>query len=159
MDQFEALLASSRKAVERWVRSRLSSFADAEDILQETYLAAYQGFAELRNPEAFLPWILSIARRKYADWYRIQARRKEILMEHLPETGEDTPEENAVEETLSTLPERDRLMLRLFYQEMLSQKQISVKLQIPAGTVKSRMSAAATVSVPPIPIRPKERLR
>ena len=133
MDQFEALLASSKTAVERWVRSRLSSSADAEDILQETYLAAFQGFSALRNPDAFLPWILGIARRKYADWYRVQARRKEILMEHLPETAEDSPEDDAVEETLNTLPERDRLMLRLFYQEMLSQKQISVRLQIPEG--------------------------
>ena len=55
MDQFEALLASSKTAVERWVRSRLSSSADAEDILQETYLAAFQGFSALRNPDAFLP--------------------------------------------------------------------------------------------------------
>ncbi len=142
MDQFEALLASSKTAVERWVRSRLSSFADAEDVLQETYLAAFQGFSALRNPEAFLPWILGIARRKYADWYRVQARRKELLLENLPETAEDSPEDNAVEETLNALPERDRLMLRLFYQDMLSHKQISAKLQIPEGTVKSRMSAA-----------------
>ena len=142
MDQFEALLASSKTAVERWVRSRLSSSADAEDILQETYLAAFRGFSALRNPDAFLPWILGIARRKTADWYRVQARRKEILLDHLPETADDLPENNAVEETLNTLPERDRLMLRLFYQEMLSQKQISAKLQIPEGTVKSRMSAA-----------------
>ena len=40
------------------------------------------------------------------------------------------------------LPERDRLMVRLFYQEMLSQKQISEQLHIPEGTVKSRMSTA-----------------
>ena len=142
MDQFEALLASSKTAVERWVRSRLSSSADAEDILQETYLAAFQGFSTLRNPDAFLPWILGIARRKYADWCRIKTRRREILLDHLPETADGSLEDNAVEETLNTLPERDRLMLRLFYQEMLSQKQISEKLQIPEGTVKSRMSAA-----------------
>ncbi len=86
-----------------------------------------------RHPEAFLPWILGIARRKYADWFRVQARRKEILLDHLPESTEDLSENNAVEETLNALPERDRLMLRLFYQEMLSQKQISVRLQIPEG--------------------------
>ena len=142
MDQFEALLASCRTAVERWVRSRLSNPADADDILQETYMAAFRGFPLLRNQTAFLPWILSIARRKYADWYRGQIRRKEILLDDLPETAEETPEDNAVEETLDILPERDRLMLRLFYQEMLSQKQISERLQIPEGTVKSRMSAA-----------------
>lgn len=142
MEQFEALLASARTAVERWVRARTGSAADAEDILQETYLAAFQGFPALRNPDAFLPWILGIARRKYADWYRRQVRRKEVPLEFLPEKVEELPEENAVEETLNALPERDRLMLRLFYQEMLSQKQISAQLRIPEGTVKSRMNTA-----------------
>ena len=142
MNDFETLLASCRTAVERWVRSRVSSSADAEDILQDTYLAAFRGFPELRNLSVFLPWILGIARRKYADWCRAQARRKEILLGSLPDMPADTPEDSAVEETLDALPERDRLMLRLFYQEMLSQKQISVRLRIPEGTVKSRMSAA-----------------
>ena len=142
MDHFEVLLASSRTAVERWVKSRTGSPADAEDILQETYMAAFRGFPELRNPDAFLPWILGIARRKYADWYRAKVRRREILMNHLPERTEDLQANDAVEDTLNALPERDRLMLRLFYQEMLSQKQISVRLQIPEGTVKSRMSTA-----------------
>ena len=76
MDEFETLLASGKTAVERWVRARTSRPADAEDILQEIYLAAFQSFSGLRNHNAFLPWILSIAKRKYADWYRAQTRRR-----------------------------------------------------------------------------------
>ena len=85
MDEFETLLASGKTAVERWVRARTSRPADAEDILQEIYLAAFQSFSGLRNHDAFLPWILSIAKRKYADWYRAQTRRREIPMDQLPE--------------------------------------------------------------------------
>ena len=92
MNDFETLLASCRTAVERWVRSRVNSSADAEDILQETYLAAFRGFPELRNLSVFLPWILGIARRKYADWCRAQARRKEILLGSLPDMPADTQE-------------------------------------------------------------------
>ncbi len=142
MDDFEVRLAAAKTAVERWVRARMSHAADAEDVLQETYLAAFRGYPELRDPAAFLPWIFGIARRKYADWYRAQARRREVPMDRLPETAAEEPEEDAVEETLNALPERDRLMLRLFYQEMLSQKQISAQLRIPEGTVKSRMNTA-----------------
>ena len=142
MTEFETLLSSGKTPVERWVRARMSNSADAEDVLQEIWIAAFRGFPELRNPAAFLPWILGIARRKYADWVRSQVRRREIPVAVLPEQAEELPEDNAVEETLSVLPERDRLMLRLFYQEMLSQKQISARLHIPEGTVKSRMSAA-----------------
>ena len=56
---------------------------------------------------------------------------------------------------MDALPERDRLMLRLFYQEMLSQKQISSRLQIPEGTVKSRMSAARSRFRAAYPCPPK----
>lgn len=142
MDQFEALLEKSRTGTERWVRAHVGNTADAEDILQETYLAAFRGFPELRNPDAFLPWILGIAKRKTMDWYRAQARRKEIPVEQLPERAADGPDDNAVEETLDALPERDRMMLRMFYREMMSHKEISAALQIPEGTVKSRMSMA-----------------
>lgn len=155
MEDFENLLASGKTAVERFVRAHIGSRADAEDILQETYMAAFQGFAALKNRDVFLPWVLGIARRKCADWYRAQARRKEVLMDQLPEQAGETPEESAVEETLDALPERDRMMLRLFYQEMLSQKQISSRLRIPEGTVKSRMNAARSRFRAAYPYPPK----
>lgn len=142
MDEFETLLASSRIAVDRWLKAHMGNRADAEDVLQETCLAAFQGFAGLQNKASFLPWILGIARRKCADWYRAQARSKTALINHLPDQAEPSSDDYAVNETLDLLPERDRMMLRLFYQEMLSQKQISEQLQIPEGTVKSRMSTA-----------------
>ena len=142
MDGFEALLEKSRTGVERWVKAHVGNTADAEDILQETYLAAFRGFPALRNPDVFLPWLLGIARRKTMDWYRVQAKRKEVPVEQLPKQAAETPADNAVEETLDVLPEKDRMMLRLFYREMLSHKEISERLQIPEGTVKSRMSMA-----------------
>ena len=142
MDEFETLLTASRIAVDRWLKAHIGNRADAEDVLQETCLAAFQGFPRLQNKASFLPWILGIARRKCADWYRAQAKSKTVLVDHLPDQAEFASDDSAVNETLEMLPERDRLMLRLFYQEMLSQKQISEQLHIPEGTVKSRMSTA-----------------
>lgn len=142
MDEFESLLSSSRTALERWLRAHIGSSQDADDVLQETCLAAFQGFSTLRSRDFFLPWILGIARRKCADWYRVQARSPLVLMDSLPDQTSPEPEDSAVQETLDMLPPRDRQMLNLFYLEMLSQKQISDRLQIPEGTVKSRMNAA-----------------
>lgn len=142
MDEFETLLTASRIAVDRWLKAHIGNRADAEDVLQETCLAAFQGFPRLQNKASFLPWILGIARRKCADWYRVQTKNKTVLMDHLPDQAEFASDDSAVNETLEMLPERDRLILRLFYQEMLSQKQISEQLHIPEGTVKSRMSTA-----------------
>ena len=53
MDEFEKLLEAERVSVERFVRFRLNSKADAEDVLQEVFLAAYQKFPQLKNKNAF----------------------------------------------------------------------------------------------------------
>ena len=85
MDEFETLLTASRIAVDRWLKAHIGNRADAEDVLQETCLAAFQGFPRLQNKASFLPWILGIARRKCADWYRAQAKSKTVLVDHLPD--------------------------------------------------------------------------
>ena len=49
MDEFETLLTASRIAVDRWLKAHMGNRADAEDVLQETCLAAFQGFPRLQN--------------------------------------------------------------------------------------------------------------
>ena len=64
MDEFEKLLDEVSCGVERFVRYRLPSQTDADDVLQEVYLCAYRKFSEPKNKDAFKPWIISIARKK-----------------------------------------------------------------------------------------------
>ena len=87
MDDFETLLAANCLAVERFVKFHVSG-PDAEDVLQETYLAAYQAFPRLKDTAAFKPWLISIARNKWRDWYRRQARRPDTPVEELPEVAQ-----------------------------------------------------------------------
>ena len=74
---------SVRIAVERFVRYRLPSQTDADDVLQEIYLTAYQRFAQLKNKNSFKAWIISIARNKCNDYFRIKAAQMEISIEEL----------------------------------------------------------------------------
>ncbi len=60
--EFERLLRENKNAVERFVRFRISDLSDAEDVLQEVYLAAYLGFEKLENQDNFKAWIIGIAR-------------------------------------------------------------------------------------------------
>lgn len=146
MEEFEELLAAERAAVERYVRFRLDCPADAEDVLQETYLAAYQKFPQLKNRDAFKSWLLSIARNKCADCFRERAARREISVEELagwePPDGGGIPEGNGVRETLELLGGRDREILGLYFWRELPQAEIARRLDIPVGTVKSRLHAA-----------------
>lgn len=145
MELFETLLARERVNLERFVRFRIDSPADAEDILQETYLTAYQKFSQLRNAEAFKPWILSIARNKCTDYFRQKALRQEVSLEMLAEPEDSRYGASAaasVQETFERLKDKDRQILHLFFWEELSQGEIAEKLGIPVGTVKSRLFTA-----------------
>lgn len=73
MDDFEALLHANRSFAERFVRFRLTVAADAEDVLQEVYLTAYQNFGQLKKRDPFKAWITSIARNKCNDYSRRMA--------------------------------------------------------------------------------------
>lgn len=146
MDEFEKLLALERCAVERFVRFRLPSREDAEDVLQEVYLTAYQKFSQLKNKESFKPWLISIARNKCSDYFRKQATRSEISMD----AAETEPlytrmgvfDGNAVQETLELLGDKDREVLYLSFWQELSHSEIAKRLNIPVGTVKSRLHTA-----------------
>ena len=83
MDEFEKQLNSVRIAVERFVRYRLPSQTDADDVLQEIYLTAYQRLAQLKNKDSFKAWIISIARNKCNDYFRMKAAQMEISIEEL----------------------------------------------------------------------------
>ena len=141
MDEFERLLEANRLGVERWVKFHVPG-PDAEDVLQEAYLAAFQAFPRLQDKAAFKPWLLSIARNIWRDWYRKQARRPDTPVGELPEVAAEEEPDTAVEETLDRLSDRDARMLRLFYLEQLPQREIARQLSIPTGTVKSRLNAA-----------------
>ena len=85
MQPFENLLSPCRGAVERFIRFRIGDSADAEDVLQEVYLTAYQKFHQLQKETAFKPWLLRIARNKCNDYFRRKAEILEIPLESVPE--------------------------------------------------------------------------
>lgn len=147
MDSFESLLERDKSAVESFVKFRLSARHDAEDVLQEVYLTAYRNFSRLKNPAAFKPWLISIARNKCNDYFRGKAARLEIPVDSLSEkalrAGRQGPAVvSAVKETLSLLGDRDKQILYLYFWKEMPQAEIASRLHIPVGTVKSRLHAA-----------------
>lgn len=82
---FEKLLEAERVSVERFVRFRLNFQADANDVLQEVYLTAYQKFPQLNKKDSFKAWIISIARNKCTDYFRKKAIQYEIPIDEISE--------------------------------------------------------------------------
>lgn len=145
MDEFEALLIKSRGALERFVKYRISSLADAEDIIQDTCISAFRNFSRLKSKESFKAWLLCIAKNKCVDYYR---RRSDDVS--LEECGEadfaqsrfGLVERSEVLETIDRLSDTDRQVMLMYYFEDYAQSEISENLGIPLGTVKSRLSTA-----------------
>lgn len=147
MAAFEDLLGPELKPLERFIRFRIGESFDADDVIQETLIAAYKGFDETRPESAFKPWLIGIAKHKIADHFREKAKRMELPMYSLPESaltvGLHGPTgASAVAETLDALGGRDKQILYLYYFRQLPQTDIAKKLGVPLGTVKSRLSAA-----------------
>lgn len=147
MSEFEILLSDCNAALERFVKFRVNNREDAEDILQEVRLSAFLSFKNLKNADSFKPWIFSIARNKCMDYYRRRER------DSIVKSDDFTPDAfgqsryglmcfSSVDETMEKLGANDREILRLFYFENRSVSEISALLNIPAGTVKSRLHTA-----------------
>ncbi len=163
MDDFERLLETERVSVERFVRFRLDSGTDAEDVLQEVYITAYQKFSQLKNPDSFKAWLISIARNKCNDYFRKKAARLEIPIDELTEKvlsegrhgiSEIYSEVYAVRETMELLNDKDKQILYLYFWKELPQAEIARRLKIPVGTVKSRLYKAKQNFKNKYPYRP-----
>lgn len=147
MDEFERLLEAERSPVERFVKFRIASRADAEDVLQEVYFTAYQKYFQMKKPESFKAWIISIARNKCNDYFRRKAACYEIPLDELEEQQLSDSRHgfsvvSTVRETLSLLGDKDKQILYLYFWKEMSQAEISRRLNIPVGTVKSRLYTA-----------------
>lgn len=161
MEIFEILLRENMISLERFVRFRIADSFDAQDIIQETCMAAYKGFAQLKNKEAFKGWLLRIAANQCKDYYSQKAKAQLVTDILSSEPWIKTPLERqtmeAVAETLSELQEKDRQILYLFFFRDLPQDKIAALLDIPVGTVKSRLYYAKKnfKNLYPEPLRPK----
>jgi len=126
----------------------LGNRADAEDITQATFVAAWTG-RETFDPErgSLLGWLLGIARRKAVDRLRSAARDGRITdtvrSQPAPPTAAETPERVVdrlvVADELSRLPGEQRRTLELAFFDDLTHPQIAAVTGLPLGTVKSHI--------------------
>lgn len=140
--------------VSRW-QKRLWRYAcrltgDAEgawEVTQEGWLGIVRGIRRLNDPARFRPWAYRIVTNKANDWIKRKIKRSasepEDPREPQARDGRQASETSAdLEAILSRLPERSRTALTLYYLEELDVTEIARVLNIPAGTVKSRLHTA-----------------
>jgi RNA polymerase sigma-70 factor (ECF subfamily) len=148
--EFEERLAECGTLAYRVGRGVLRNGADAEDVAQEAMLQAYRRFACLRDRSRFRAWLVRITFRLALDQAR-SARRRErretLWAVAVPRpTAEDLAASGEfgcrLEQAMETLPEKSRLVLLLSAMDGHSLEEVAELLQLPVGTVKSRLHAA-----------------
>jgi RNA polymerase sigma-70 factor (ECF subfamily) len=121
---------------------RLSD-ADAEDVFQEVFARAYERLRNLRDDDAIKPWLAQLTRRICIDSRRVSAR-EQLSQDELTDELEDTlprlDEALAVHEALALLPDHCQEILDRFFARDESYRTIGEALEIPAGTIASRIS-------------------
>jgi RNA polymerase sigma factor (sigma-70 family) len=117
---------------------------NAEDVFQEVFARTYQHLNRLRDDEAIRPWIAQLTRRLCIDHLRSTSREQltddELEPGELDETLSNLEEALAVQEALAGLPEHCQEILDRFFAQDESYHTIGAALDIPAGTIASRIS-------------------
>lgn len=116
---------------------------DSEDVFQDVFTKAYENLPKLRNAEAVRPWLAQLTRRLCID--RLREATREIPAEELEPDGMDELIENldeamSVREGLAKIGEPCGDMLDRFYARDQSYRTIGDELDLPAGTIASRIS-------------------
>jgi RNA polymerase sigma factor (sigma-70 family) len=117
---------------------------NAEDVFQEVFARTYQNLNRLRDDEAIRPWIAQLTRRLCIDHIRSTSREQltddELEPAELDETLSNLEEALSVHEALAALPEHCQEILDRFFAQDESYQTIGAALDIPAGTIASRIS-------------------
>jgi RNA polymerase sigma factor (sigma-70 family) len=117
--------------------------ADAEDVFQDVFTKVYEGLAKLRQDDSVRPWIAQLTRRTCIDHLRSSSR--ELPGDELEPSGYDDlvdllDEALTVRQALDGLGEPCREVLDRFFARDESYRTIGDALDLPAGTIASRIS-------------------
>jgi RNA polymerase sigma-70 factor (ECF subfamily) len=120
----------------------------ADDLVQETLIKAMQRIGQLRDPKAGEAWLYSILANCYRDHFRRRRETEDIEALDLPH--HDTPESDfgqaqiagKVRAAIARLPEGQRQVVTLVDLEGFSYVEVAQILDVPIGTVMSRLCRA-----------------
>jgi len=152
--------ATAMGVVFEWFRPRLYAHAlricgntpAAQDVVQDTFISAFTHLSSLKNAGSFYPWLKKILvnhcyhllrKEKFSSFTDQHLFRDDMLHRSMEEHFENTSNSQRMHEALRFLSEelRSCIMLR-YFSFANSYEEMALVLDIPVGTVRSRLSAA-----------------
>jgi RNA polymerase sigma-70 factor (ECF subfamily) len=156
MDAFETLVRMYQRRVYALCRSLTGAHQSADDLAQDTFIKAYYALARFDTAWPLYPWLRKIAVNSALNYLKTRGRERSIEDESLgprrvPAAGpSDDPEERLeqaefrarLDRAVESLPPDQKSVFVLRFHESLSYEEISRALDLPLGTVMSRLNRA-----------------
>lgn len=165
-----ALITRYQGELTGFLMRKMGNRSGAEDVFQETFLQVHQSLSRFDESRRFRPWLFKIAVNKSRDWYRRNSRRLGMTtlstpiggaasgnsnsdgarivdflaaQQDLPEGDLETAEmRDRIRSVIDPMPDHLKEILLLAYFQRFSYDEIASTLEIPLGTVKSRLHSA-----------------
>ena len=149
---FAALMREHYSFVYAIVIRMVKNSHDAEEVVQDTFLNAYQGLAQLEDATKFKSWLGEIAQNCGRNWLRRQ-RGETVSIDEVSEDilqTQDSPDEQLTQQeqrelirrTMDTLPQKDREIAQAFYLEGASYDELTSTHGLSYSAIASRLSRA-----------------
>jgi RNA polymerase sigma-70 factor (ECF subfamily) len=132
----------------RYAYRLTGSSADAEDLTQDTFCKAQLQMGQLRDPSRARAWLFSILRNGYLHRVRAEKQHRQVSLDIVGDLPEVLPEPlpevdpQRLQLALNELPEVFRTPVILYYFEAFSYRDIAEQMDLPIGTVMSRLARA-----------------
>lgn len=142
----ERLVNEHYAALYRYAFRLAGSAADAEDLTQETFCKAHRSLEQLREVERAKPWLFRILRNVYLHRFRSAKQQPMLSIDCVGELPERMPDPlpdvdgERLQQALGELPEVYRTPIILYYFEEFSYRDIAEQMELPIGTVMSRLA-------------------
>ena len=144
-ERLTRLWLEAEPAVRAFVFAAISSFSDAEDVVQKVALTVARRFHEYDTGRSFEAWVIWLAKSRVIDHYRVAGREKLVFSESLLDqlghslvTRQTAKSDRAaaLEQCIEKLPEKSRQLLELRYEDGASAEEMAASLKSSAGSVR-----------------------
>jgi len=137
---FDSVMRDNFAAVSAYARSATSRRYLAEEAVQETFIRAWRYWPTFRNESPVLSWLITICRRVIIDLVQRDVASEELPID-FPDTNDEF-EQTALQELVAHLPLPQREVVVLCAFLGFDYETAAATLNIPVGTVRSRLARA-----------------
>ncbi|MDE6593759.1 MAG: RNA polymerase sigma factor [Oscillospiraceae bacterium] len=139
--EFRRIFEEYKKLVYSVAYSFMKNSQDANDVMQDVFFKLYECIDELTGDDAYRKWLISVTANTCKNYLRSSWRSKVFSLEEAKEVSceADLGEESDLFTAVMRLPEKERVLIHLYYYEGCNVKEISDILKINESTVRVRI--------------------